>query len=161
MTVGCKSQNTAVAVDKICASPGFRRSSRLQRFLRFLASAQAATGSGPKEYEIAREVYDKPEDFGPQLDPIVRVEASRLRLRLSEYYRETGRDDHLVLELPKGSYSLQCRAIARQGAATGQTAGTREHYLRGRYLWSRRTAESLKQATPLTRIVLTQRLGPV
>ena len=75
------------SVDRICDSVGFRRSARLKRFLRFLASTQTSGGQGPKEYEIAREVYDKPESFDCQIDPIVRVEASRLRLRLIEYYQ--------------------------------------------------------------------------
>jgi tetratricopeptide (TPR) repeat protein len=121
----CDAKSIADTVERICASPGFRRSARLQRFLRFLASAPAAVGCGPKEYEVAREVYDKPVDFNPQTDPIVRVEASRLRLRLAEYYAGPGRDDELVFEVPKGSYS---------------------HYLRGRYMWSRRTPEALQQA---------------
>ena len=108
-----KDAGVAGTVERICASPGFRRSARLQRFLRFLASTQAALGCSPKEYEIAREVYDKPEDFNPQTDPIVRVEASRLRLRLAEYYAGPGRGDEMVLELPKGNYSLIYRSALK------------------------------------------------
>ncbi len=133
-------------VDRICASEGFRRSARLQRFLRYLASTQAAVGRGPKEYEIAREVYDKPQDFNPQTDPIVRVEASRLRLRLAEYYQGPGRDDPATIELPKGSYSLLYRARTGRSVQQVEGTGARNHYLRGRYFWSRRTAESIQQA---------------
>ena len=133
-------------VERICASPGFRRSARLQRFLRFLASTQAAVGCGPKEYEIAREVYDKPVDFNPQTDPIVRVEASRLRLRIAEYYAGPGREDELILELPKGSYSLSYRSPLNNRPHNHESSRQGKHYLRGRYLWSRRTPESLQQA---------------
>ena len=133
------------AIDRICGSEGFRRSARLQRFLRFLASAQATDGHGPKEYEIAREVYDKPVDFNPQTDPIVRVEASRLRLRIAEYYQRAGNSDQFVLELPKGSYSL--RYTSRSPAAPPVAPmDARRHYLKGRYLWNKRTTESLEEA---------------
>jgi tetratricopeptide (TPR) repeat protein len=149
MEGGTESQRAAMladAIDRICDSPGFRRSTRLRRFLRFLASTQAGERTGPKEYEIARHVYDKPEDFNPQIDPIVRVEAGRLRLRLAEYYGEAGRDDPVVLELPKGSYVLRCRLHGGERVSAEEISTTRRHYLRGRYLWSRRTAESIEQA---------------
>ena len=149
MQPGSRNQQNASAsdtVERICASLGFRRSARLQRFLRFLASTQAAVGCGPKEYEIAREVYDKPDDFNPQTDPIVRVEASRLRLRLAEYYVGPGREDELVLELPKGGYSLLYRSGLNNGVHKQENRRPGRHYFRGRYLWSRRTPESLQQA---------------
>jgi tetratricopeptide (TPR) repeat protein len=133
-------------VDRICGSPGFRRSARLQRFLRFLASAQTPSGHGPKEYEVAREVYDKPADFDPQIDPIVRVEASRLRLRLLEYYGGPGQKDVFVLELPKGSYSLICKRRGETASSPPEISNARKHYLRGRYLWNKRTTESLDEA---------------
>jgi tetratricopeptide (TPR) repeat protein len=139
------SDGISAAVERICASEGFRRSARLQRFLRYLASAQSANGHGPKEYEVAREVYDKPVDFNPQTDPIVRVEASRLRLRIGEYYQRYGASDDLVLELPRGSYSLRYRS-RHHASAQPDSTGNRQHYLRGRYLWNKRTTESLGQA---------------
>ena len=140
------STHIETSIERICGSPGFRRSARLQRFLRFLASVQAATGHGPKEYEVAREVYDKPADFDPQTDPIVRVEASRLRLRLAEYYQSAGRSDCVVLELPKGSYTLRCRPSDTAGVSISEVTGARRHYLRGRHLWNKRTTESLQEA---------------
>src|SRR3712207_2097124 len=115
-------------VKAICASPGFRRSARLQRFLQFIASAQNSTGHGPKEYEIATEVYDKPAHFDPQTDPIVRVEASRLRLRLLEYYQGPGQSDSFVLELPKGSYSLQLRRRGETTRTVPEITNARKHY---------------------------------
>jgi tetratricopeptide (TPR) repeat protein len=57
-----------------------------------------------KEYAVAVAVYDKPPSFDPQSDPIVRVEAGRLRSRLNEYYSGAGLIENVVIELPKGSY---------------------------------------------------------
>ncbi len=51
-------------------------------------------------------MFGRPPDFDAQTDPLVRVEAGRLRRRLIEYYAEEGRDDPVRLELPRGSYSV-------------------------------------------------------
>jgi TolB-like protein/Flp pilus assembly protein TadD len=94
-----------VSVAAICTSASFRRSARLQRFLRYIVEKACSGGEdGVKEYAIALAVYDKSASFDPQLDPIVRVEAGRLRSRLLEYYAGPGRDDAVVIELPKGTY---------------------------------------------------------
>ena len=58
-----------------------------------------------KEYVIGVQVFDKESSFDPRADPIVRVQARRLRARLLRYYREEGRPDELVIELPKGGYA--------------------------------------------------------
>src|SRR5262249_27593568 len=49
--------------------------------------------------------FGKPESFDPRNDPIVRVQARRLRNQLTRYYREEGHEDALVIELPKGGYA--------------------------------------------------------
>jgi len=93
------------AVERICESDRFRRSPRLRRFLRFITQqALEHPNESVKEYAIATSVYDKDPSFDPRLDPIVRVEASRLRLRLMEYYAGPGRDDETVVILRKGTY---------------------------------------------------------
>jgi len=53
---------------------------------------------------IGRKVFDRGADFDPSIDPIVRVEATRLRSKLLQYYRTEGRHDSLVITLPKGGY---------------------------------------------------------
>src|SRR6266478_5756427 len=50
------------------------------------------------------EVYDKDASFEPRLDPIVRVEAGGLRLRLLEYYAEARDEDSIIIEIPRGGY---------------------------------------------------------
>jgi hypothetical protein len=92
-------------LDKICNSSGFRRSDRLQRFLRYIAEQTLQNPAQPlKEYQIGVAVFDKGASFDPQQDPIVRVEASRLRLRLTEYYMGPGHVDPIMIEVPKGRY---------------------------------------------------------
>ena len=60
-----------------------------------------------KEYQIATEVFGRRPDFDPQSDSMIRVQAGRLRAKLSEYYSNSGAGDAIIVELPKGSYHLQ------------------------------------------------------
>ena len=57
-----------------------------------------------KESVIGVEVLRRSPSFDPKTDPIVRVEAGRLRTRLSSYYEKEGREDPILIVLPKGSY---------------------------------------------------------
>ena len=92
-------------LEKILAAKPFAGSARLGRFLRFVVEETLADhGDRLKEYTIATEVYEKGDSFDARIDPIVRVEARRLRHRLKEYYATDGATDRLRIELPKGSY---------------------------------------------------------
>src|SRR5271165_2995209 len=90
---------------RILASPIFRKAPRHSRFLNFV-SRKALDGSGDsvKEYLIGLEVFDREPDYDPGADPVVRVEAGRLRSRLADYYRKIGRYDPIRIDLPKGTY---------------------------------------------------------
>ncbi len=90
-------------LDRILASAVFSRSHQLRRFLSFIVE-QALSGQGHtlKESVLARELYGKGTDFDGGTDPVVRVDARRLRDKLREYYE--GRSDPVVISLPKGSY---------------------------------------------------------
>ncbi|MBI1788193.1 MAG: PD40 domain-containing protein, partial [Acidobacteria bacterium] len=93
-------------LEKILASPRFVHSERLKRFLRYVVEeGLAGRGENLKEYTLALAVFDKDESHDTSQDPIVRVEARRLRARLKEYYETDGRKDPLRIELPKGSYA--------------------------------------------------------
>jgi hypothetical protein len=63
-------------------------------------------GIALKEYQIATEVLGRPTGFDPQSDSTVRVQAGRLRVKLAEYYAHEGVDDPILVEIPKGSYTL-------------------------------------------------------
>ncbi len=94
-------------LEQILASPGFANAERLRRFLTYVTEAHLRGESGQlKEYVLGREVFDRDESYDPRLDPIVRVEARRLRQRLEEYYAGPGREARMRLSLPKGAYSL-------------------------------------------------------
>ena len=92
-------------LDRILASKTFAPSGRMRRFLRF-AVEQALEGKGEelKEFRIGLEVFDKDSSFDPRIDPIVRVEARRLRAKLKRYYENEGRDDPIRIEFPTGTY---------------------------------------------------------
>ena len=93
-------------LDRIIGSVTFRQVDRLKRFLSFIVTeALAGRGDQLKEYVIGVQVFDKDTSFDPRADPIVRVQARRLRARLVRYYREEGGGDAQVIELPKGGYA--------------------------------------------------------
>lgn len=92
-------------VRRISESAAFRQSERRQNFLRFIVDeALAGRADRLKGYVIATEVFGRPASFDPQIDPIVRIEAGRLRDKLHEYYATEGRSDPVLIDLPKGSY---------------------------------------------------------
>jgi TolB-like protein/Flp pilus assembly protein TadD len=105
-------------LERILSSATFRQVDRLKRFLSFIVS-ELLEGRGDqlKEYVIGVQVFDKDSSFDPRADPIVRVQARRLRSRLVRYYREEGGSDATVIELPKGGYApvLKPRAAVMTG----------------------------------------------
>jgi TolB-like protein/Flp pilus assembly protein TadD len=93
-------------LNRILASKAFRQADRLKRFLSFVV-AETLSGRSDrlKEFAVGVEVFGKDTSFDPRNDPIVRVQARRLRAQLSRYYREEGQADELVIEMPKGGYA--------------------------------------------------------
>jgi hypothetical protein len=112
-------ENIGAALDRVLAAPTFRHAPQLAAFLRFVVEETLAGQSERiKGYTIATEALGRGPDFDPQSDPIVRVEAGRLRRALARYYAGEGRDDDIVIELAPGSYVPTFRRAARPGAAT-------------------------------------------
>jgi TolB-like protein/tetratricopeptide (TPR) repeat protein len=92
-------------LDRILASATFQQVDRLKRFVNFIVSeAIAGRGDQLKEYVIGVQVFGKEASFDPRTDPIVRVQARRLRARLARYYREEGQTLDVIIDLPKGGY---------------------------------------------------------
>lgn len=92
-------------LERVLASETFQRAERLSRFLRF-AVEQGLAGQemALKEYSIGLHVFDKPESFDTRVDPIVRVEAGRLRAKIRDYYDTEGSNDLVWLGLQKRGY---------------------------------------------------------
>ena len=94
-------------VEKLINSHTLHGSESLCKLLRYLGDhAVLHPGSPLKEYRIATEVFGRSTDFDPHLDSLVRVQAGRLRTKLAEYYASEGSEDPLVVEMPKGTYTL-------------------------------------------------------
>ena len=105
-------------MDRIINSGPFHQSHRRQRFLEYLVNETlAGRGERLKGYNIALEVFDRPETFDPTVHPLVRIEAARLREKLREYYDAEGQSDPIRIDLPKGTYTPQIEF--RQAATPG------------------------------------------
>lgn len=109
-------------LERIFASDVFANVDRLRRFLQFIVDETLkGKGGNLKEFLVGVEVFDKSAHFDPRTDPIVRVQARRLRERLAQYYASQGRKDSVVIELPKGSYKP---VFQRPGKTTVRPAQT-------------------------------------
>jgi adenylate cyclase len=92
-------------LQRMLASKDFDSSSRNRRFLTFVVEETLAGRSDRiKAYNIALTAFDRGSDFDPLTDPIVRIEASRLRRSIEHYYLTGGRADRVRIAMPKGSY---------------------------------------------------------
>jgi tetratricopeptide (TPR) repeat protein len=95
----------ASELERIAASKSFRKAERCLRLLRYLTSSVLdGRGDELKEYSVGLAVFDRPDSYDPGTDPIVRLEARRLRLKLAEYYQQEGIGDPVIIDIPKGAY---------------------------------------------------------
>ena len=92
-------------LQRILTSSPFLNARRASQFLRFVVEGTLAGEDGFKEYLIGIEVFERPQDYDPKDDPVVRIEAGRLRKKLAEFYAGPGVNDPILIELPKGGYA--------------------------------------------------------
>lgn len=92
-------------LERILRSEALGGSDQLKRLLRLVVE-RTVNGQPEllKEYNLGLEVFQRPPDYDPKVDPIVRVQARRLRAKLDEYYAREGADASLVIHIPKGAY---------------------------------------------------------
>jgi adenylate cyclase len=117
-------------LERILASADFCRSDRLSGFLQFIVDERLeGRGDRLKAYTIALAVFDRPSSFDPQSDPLVRIEATRLRRALERYYLTDGKLDPLVISVPKGAYvpHVAPRAGEPGGEAGAVMSGEDDH----------------------------------
>lgn len=92
-------------LDRILASRVLTASPRQQALLRHIAT-ETIEGRGDrlKEFSLAVDVFGRPATFDPRTDSIVRVQASRLRSQLADYYAREGAAETVRVEIPAGGY---------------------------------------------------------
>ena len=97
-------------IGRVVASSHFRRASRLRDFLLFVGQRAMQKGHTPiHEQEIGAAVFERPEVYDTSVDNIVRVNATELRKRLELYFSTEGAHEPVVIEMARGSYTLQFR----------------------------------------------------
>lgn len=117
-------------IERLSASAALHNSESLCKLLRYLADQSLQNpGATIKEYQIATEVFHRSSDFDPQLDSVIRVQAGRLRTKIASYYAAEGKDDPVLIELPKGNYTLHFRENPRKAktADPATTHASEEH----------------------------------
>jgi Tol biopolymer transport system component len=92
-------------LERLLTDPLFARADRARRFLRFaIETALAGNAAALKETVIGVEVFDRAAGYDPGADPIVRVEARRIRAKLERYYATHGRGAAVRISIPGPGY---------------------------------------------------------
>lgn len=105
-------------LSRVRASPAFDAPERARKFLSYVVE-ETLQGRAEriKAYSIAVEVFGRNASFDAQNDPAVRIEAGRVRRALERYYLLAGKDDPILITIPKGGYipvfTWRCQATAR------------------------------------------------
>jgi hypothetical protein len=98
-------EDIRAAVAHTIASQGFLHSPQLVSFLRYVVEATlAGKAASIKSYSVGVEALGRRDDFDPHVDPIVRVEAARLRRALANYFAGEGAGRPIIIEIPLGHY---------------------------------------------------------
>ena len=105
------------ALQDLVEHPGLRLSERNRRFLDFVVR-ETVEGNGAriKAYAIGVDVFGRDQSFDPAVDPIVRIEANRIRSALAKYYENDGVGDRIRISMPAGTYVPTFTARAMEAA---------------------------------------------
>ncbi len=107
-------------LERLVASPDFDVPARARKFLRYIVEETlAGRADRIKAYSVGTEVFERDASFDAQGDPVVRIEAGRLRRALEHYYLVPGLSDPVIIDVPKGAYipHFTLRAVPRVEAA--------------------------------------------
>jgi TolB-like protein len=103
-----RTADVTAELQRVLASRCFEQADRAKEFLRYVvAETLAGRGERLKGYTIGLEVFRRPASFDAHSDPLVRVEAGRVRRRLTEYYAGEGARNPVRIELTRGGYVPQ------------------------------------------------------
>jgi serine/threonine-protein kinase len=125
-------EETRSAAERILASHAFKGARRSADLLRYVVeTALKEPGRAIKEHELGAEALGRGEKFDARFDPIARVEASRVRARLTQYYSTEGAADPVRIDIPKGGYTpvFSYRPADTPGAVVAPQKPNREPLL--------------------------------
>ena len=92
-------------LERMLANPDFNVNLQLIALLKFVMNRKLeGNADSITDYSIASEVFGRRSDFDQSIDPIVSIQASRLRLKLARYYHNTGKNDPIRINIPPGTY---------------------------------------------------------
>lgn len=115
-------------LDRLLSSDAFEASDRRKRFLQYLVDETLAGRSERlKGTTIAMDVFGRDETFNSQIDPVVRIEARRLRRDLDSFYMGAGADHPIRIHIPKGGYATRFDRLAGSVRPAGAAPGPAGH----------------------------------
>lgn len=104
---GVSEMKARAELERVLTDTRLRATERHRAILQYLADLYFSGGDkSVKAYSIAIDVLGRTCGFEPSLDPIVRIEMSRLRAALDAYYGAYGHESSIWLEVPKGRYTV-------------------------------------------------------
>jgi len=105
MVNGISIEEVLTQLKRILDFKDLSRSMKLRNFLSFVVDKKLKNESSQiSAYNIALNVFERDESFDSSIDPIVRVQAGKLRRLLKLYYSTVGKDDRIIIKIPKGAY---------------------------------------------------------
>jgi len=156
---GVPAAEVRAQVQRMTASDVFASSPQLAAFLVFVVEAVLrGHGERLKGYTIGVEVLRRDVNFDPQIDPIVRVEATRLRRAIERYYAGPGADDPVVIGLPRGGYVPRISLRVEAGAVSAPTSAEEVALAPGNGLPTLYVAPLAIVGTPDTQVVAPESL---
>lgn len=116
---GPKIEDILQQMERILVSNEFHSPDRGRKFFQFVVT-ETLEGRSQflKAFTIANEIFGRQSSFDAQNDPVVRIEAGRIRRALERYYLVAGQSDAIVITIPKGGYVPHFEIT--QGACLGE-----------------------------------------
>ncbi|WP_170393424.1 tetratricopeptide repeat protein [Ruegeria arenilitoris] len=121
-----KTNEVREQLQRILDQSAFAQAERQSKFLKYIVEQSlAGRDANLNQFSIGIDVFDRGEEFDPATDAIVRVEAGRLRSRIADYYATKGKNDPILIDLPKGGYvpviTMRMSECSDQNESSDQT----------------------------------------
>jgi adenylate cyclase len=116
----CGENAVRAQLERMLGHAEFQATDKMREFLRFVVEETLAGNARQlKGFTIAVAVFGRDQDFDPAHDPVVRIQAGRLRRAIERYYLVAGGADPIRIDMPKGGY---VPVFSRPAAPPGRTS---------------------------------------